>query len=70
MISKETFSKEVDEFILDTNSDVMSAIIKVAENRKIDLESIAKFISPSIKNRLEAEALVLKMVKPRARLPI
>jgi hypothetical protein len=37
----------------------MDAIIKVCETNEIELEDIKKFISPVIKNKLEAEAMEL-----------
>jgi len=65
LITKDSFSKEVEKFISDTNSDVMSAIVTVAEMKKIEMESISKFINPSLKNRLEEEALDLRLIKPK-----
>jgi hypothetical protein len=37
----------------------MDAIIKVCETNDIELEDIRKFISPVIKDKLEAEAMDL-----------
>ena len=40
----------------------MDAIIKVCETNDIELEDIRKFISPVIKDKLEAEAMDLNFL--------
>ena len=40
----------------------MDAIIKVCEKNEIEIEDIKKFISPVIKDKLEAEAMELNFL--------
>ena len=40
----------------------MDAIIHISENIDIELEDIRKFISPTIRDKLEAEAMNLNFI--------
>jgi hypothetical protein len=40
----------------------MDAIIKVCENNEIEMDDVRKFVSPVIKDKLEAEAMELNLL--------
>jgi hypothetical protein len=48
----------------------MDAIIFVCEDVDVDLEDVRKFISPTIKDKLEAEAMRLNYLPRQNTLPI
>ena len=48
----------------------MDAIISVCEDVDVDLEDVRKFISPTIKDKLEAEAMNLNYLPRQNTLPL
>jgi len=48
----------------------MDAIIFVCEDVDVDLEDVRKFISPTIKDKLEAEAMNLNYLPRQNTLPL
>ena len=61
MITKKEFTEQV-EVLLNKGATVMDAIIKVCENNDIEMDDVRKFISPVIKDKLEAEAMELNLL--------
>jgi len=55
-LTKPKFSKLVEETVLAKKLSYMDAIIHICEKNSIELEEVKKFISPIIKDKLEAEA--------------
>lgn len=55
-LNKESFSREVEEFVHEHDVSYMDAIVAICEDKDIEVESIRKHINPVIKNKLEAEA--------------
>lgn len=47
----------------------MDAIIEVCDDKDIDLEDVRKYISPVIKEKLEAEAMRLNFLPRQNTLP-
>ena len=58
-LTKSKFTKLIENVVAELMIPYMDAIIKVCETNEIELEDIKKFISPVIKNKLEAEAMEL-----------
>ena len=58
-LSKSKFTKLIEATVADLKIPYMDAIIKVCETNNIEIEDIRKFISPVIKDKLEAEAMDL-----------
>ena len=58
-LSKSKFTKLIEATVADLKIPYMDAIIKVCETNDIEIEDIRKFISPVIKDKLEAEAMDL-----------
>ena len=48
----------------------MDAIISVCDDLTVELEDVRKFVSPMIKNKIEAEAMVLNYLPRQNTLPI
>jgi gas vesicle protein len=66
MLTKNKFSKMVEDVVKTSNSSYMDAIIHLCEKNNIEIEDIKKYISPTIKNKLEVEAQNLNfMVEPK-----
>jgi len=58
-LTKSKFTKLIENVVAESKMPYLDAIIKVCETNDIELEDIKKFISPVIKNKLEAEAMEL-----------
>ena len=58
-LTKSKFTKLIENAVAESKMPYMDAIIKVCETNDIELEDIRKFISPVIKDKLEAEAMDL-----------
>lgn len=63
MITKKEFTEQVEKLLRGGKADVMSAILKVCEKHMLEPESAKRLISPTLKEKLEAEAKGLNMVE-------
>jgi hypothetical protein len=54
--NRESFSKDVEQFVIRTGTDYMDAILHICEQRNIEPETAAKLINTNIKNMLERQA--------------
>jgi hypothetical protein len=61
-LSKSKFTKLIEATVADFKIPYMDAIIKVCETNNIEIEDIRKFISPVIKDKLEAGAMDLNFL--------
>ena len=61
-LTKSKFTKLIETTVANLKIPYMDAIIKVCETNDIELEDIRKFISPVIKDKLEAEAMDLNFL--------
>ena len=61
-LTKSKFTKLIEKTVADLKIPYMDAILKVCETNDIELEDIRKFISPVIKDKLEAEAMDLNFL--------
>jgi hypothetical protein len=61
-LTKSKFTKLIESVVSELKIPYMDAIIKVCETNDIEIEDISKFISPIIKNKLEAEAMNLNFL--------
>ena len=69
-LTKVKFSKLVEETALHDNMTYMDAIIHLCEKNNIDLEDARKFVSPTLKGKLEAEAMNLNFLPKSNTLPV
>jgi len=68
-LNKQKFSMLIEETVLNSRLSYMDAIIDVCEKHFIDLEDVRKFVSPAIKDKLEAEARELNYLPKLNSLP-
>ena len=61
-LTKSKFTKIIESTVAELKIPYMDAIIKVCEKNEIEIEDIRKFISPVIKDKLEAEAMELNFL--------
>ena len=61
-LTKSKFTKLIEKTVAELKIPYMDAIIKVCEANEIEIDDIKKFISPIIKDKLEAEAMELNFL--------
>ena len=61
-LSKSKFSKLIEKTVTDLSLGYMEAILLVCEQNNIEPEDVKKFVSPIIKDKLEAEAMGLNLL--------
>lgn len=61
-LTKSKFTKLIESTVSEHKIPYMEAILYVSEKNDIELEDIKKFISPVIKDKLEAEAMSLNFL--------
>ena len=61
-LTKSKFTKLIESTVADLKIPYIDAILKVCETNDIEIEDIRKFISPVIKDKLEAEAMELNFL--------
>lgn len=69
-LTKAKFTKLVEGIVKEHRSSYMDAIIHVCDKIDVDLEDVRKFISPVVKEKLEAEAMGLNFLPRGNQLPI
>lgn len=65
LIFKDEFSKQVENFVVTKHCSYMEAILVLAEQKNLEIEYVAKMISPQIKEKLQYEAGELNMLKEK-----
>lgn len=61
-LTKSKFTKLIESTAVDMKIPYMDAILKVCETNDIEPEDVKKFISPVIRDKLEAEAMDLNFL--------
>lgn len=61
-LNKAKFSKLIEKTVVDLSIGYMEAILLVCEKNNIEPEDVKKFVSPIIKDKLEAEAMGLNLL--------
>lgn len=70
ILTKKRFTKLVETKVEKTNMTYMDAIISVCEDRELDPGEIGNLIGPILKDKVEAEAIGLNLMKGGNQLPI
>ena len=68
-LTKKRFSKMVEGTVRNKRMSYMDAVVYLCEDNNIELEDVKKFLSPSIKDRIEAEAMGLNFLPKGNTLP-
>jgi hypothetical protein len=61
-LTKSKFTKIIEATVIETKLSYMDTILHLCERNEIDPEDVRKFISPIIKEKLEAEAMALNFL--------
>ena len=61
-LTKSKFTKLIEKMVAELKIPYMDAIIKVCENNEIEIDDVKKFVSPVIRDKLEAEAMELNFL--------
>jgi len=61
-LTKTKFSKLIEATVIDKSIGYMEAILLVCDKHNIEPEDVRKFVSPIIKDKLEAEAMGLNLL--------
>ena len=61
-LTKSKFTKLIEKTVAELKIPYMDAIIKVCEANEVEIDDVKKFISPVIKDKLEAEAMDLNFL--------
>jgi hypothetical protein len=69
-LTKTQFSKLIEDVVLARHVSYMDAVLMVCEKHDIDVQEVRRFISPSIKDKLEAEARRLNFLPRMNTLPV
>lgn len=62
ILNKDTFSKEVENFVLASNGSYIDAVVWLCQEQNIEVETAAKLLSPHVKTMIEAEADQLNLL--------
>jgi hypothetical protein len=61
-LNKPSFTKMVENKVLDTKQSYMDAVIDLCDKLDLDPLDVKKFISPVIQGKIEAEAMTLNLI--------
>jgi len=70
MMTKSRFTNMVEDWVREKRQPYMDAVVAICENNNMDVEDCKKFISPVIKNKIEAEAMSLNFLPRQNTLPL
>lgn len=69
-LTKQKFAKLIEDVVQKRNVTYMDAVINVCNDHDVDLEDVRKFITPIIKDKIQAEAMRLNFLPRANTLPI
>lgn len=68
-LTKQKFAKLIEDTVHKLNTTYMDAVISVCESNDVELEDVRKFITPIIKDKIQAEAMSLNFLPKQNTLP-
>lgn len=69
-LTKMKFGKLIEIVVRSHKSSYMDAVIHLCEQHEVELEEVRKFISPIIRDKIEAEARTLNYLPRQNTLPV
>lgn len=69
-LTKNKFGKMIEEAVTKYRLSYMDAVIHVCDDNEIDLEDVGRFINPTLKEKIAAEASRLNFLPKQNTLPI
>ena len=70
VLTKKKFTKLVEEKVVNLRIGYIEAVLEVCKDRELDPSDIGGLISPIVKDKIEAEAMNLKLIKGGNTLPL
>jgi hypothetical protein len=70
ILTKKKFAKLIEEKVISAKISYIDAVIEVCNDRDLDPGDVGKLISPIIKDKIEAEAVSLNMIRGGNQLPL
>ena len=64
------FSLYIDEIVANFNITYMDAVISYCHEKDIDIDSIGSLINQKLREKIQMEAEMANMIKPRGHLPV
>ena len=64
------FSLYIDEIVANFNTTYMDAVISHCHEKDIDIDSIGSLINQKLREKIQMEAEMANMIKPRGHLPV
>ena len=64
------FSLYIDEVVANFNTTYMDAVISYCYEKDIDIDSIGSLINQKLREKIQMEAEMANMIKPRGHLPV
>lgn len=68
-LTKKRFSKMIESAVRNKKLSYMDAVVYLCQDNNIELEDVKKYLSPSIKERIEVEAMNLNYLPKGNTLP-
>ncbi len=69
-LTKTKFARLIEDVVHKRNVSYMDAVIEVCKSNEVDVEDVRKFITPIIKDKIQAEAMTLNLLPRQNTLPI
>lgn len=69
MMDRNRFTKMVEDTVKTLRISYMDSIVYLCEKHNIEIEDVRKYVSPVVKNKLEAEAMKLNFLPRGNELP-
>lgn len=69
-LTKQKFVKLIEDTVHKTRMTYMDAVISVCQENEVELEDVRKFITPIIKDKIQAEAMNLNFLPRQNTLPV
>ena len=68
--SPNEFSLYIDEIVANFNTTYMDAVISSCHEKDIEIDSIGSLINQKLREKIQMEAEIANMIKPRGHLPV
>jgi hypothetical protein len=70
LMTSESVSDCIEKFVATHATTYLDALVHFAEEQDVDPESLAKLLTPSLKNKIRQEAEQRRLLKSLSRLPL
>lgn len=70
ILTKKRFARMIEECVTKKSMSYMDSILHICEVRGLDPADISKFVTQPIKQKLEAEAIELRLIQGGNQLPV